>query len=166
MRRHLAGAVACFVCGAGVAACVAGADADALKSTGLQPLEGGAHSRVAERSFRVVGDARTFRTLYASVHAHRVPPPRPPEVEFDTHVVLAAFLGARSTGGYRTGFGGVSVAGGIARVTVVERSPPAGAVPTQAMTAPYAFAALARRNVSLVEFVDGAGAVVLRQSLP
>ena len=162
MMRRLAAAVA-FVSGAGVAAWVAGADA--WSSTVLKPLEGGAHSGVAERSFRVVGDERTFGTLYASVHAHRMPPPRAPDVDFDTHVVLVAFLGSRSTGGHGTGFGAAAMEGGVARVAVVERAPPAGAVLTQAMTTPYAFAALARQNVRLVELVDGAGLVVLRGSL-
>ena len=164
MRRGLAAAVACFACGAGVAACAAGAVDLAAKV--LEPLEGGAHSGVAYRSFRVVGDERTFWMLYASVHAHRIPAPRPPAVEFDTHVVLVAFLGARSTGGHRTGFGAVAVEGDVARVALVERSPPVGAVLTQVMTTPYAMAALVRRDVKVVELVDGAGAVVLREALP
>ncbi len=164
MRRGLAAAVAFFACGAGVAACATGA-VD-LASRVLLPLEGGAHSGVADRSFRVVGDERTFRMLYASVHAQRIPAPRPPAVAFDTHVVLAAFLGARSTGGHRTGFGAVAVEGEVARVALVERAPPVGAVLTQVMTTPYAMAALARRNVKVVELVDGTGAVVLREALP
>ncbi|MDE0348346.1 MAG: protease complex subunit PrcB family protein [Gammaproteobacteria bacterium] len=129
------------------------------------PLESGSQSGVAERSFLVVGDVRTFRTLYASVHAHRMPSPRPPDVDFEAHVVLLAFLGARSTGGHRTGFGILAVEGGVARVPVVEQSPPAGALLTQAMTTPYAMATLARANLHTVELVDGTGAVVLRGSL-
>ena len=164
MKRRLAATVASFACGAGVAACtVAAVD---LESTALEPLERGAHSGVAYRSFRVIGDDRAFRTLYTSVHGHRMPAPRPPVVEFDTHVVVVAFLGARSTGGHRTGFGAVAVEGAVARVALVERAPPVGAVLTQVMTTPYAIAALARRNVKVVELVDGTGAVVLRAALP
>ena len=131
----------------------------------LDPLEGGGQSGVAERSFLVVADERTFSVLYASIHAHRMPSPVPPDIEFGTHVVLVAFLGTRSTGGHRTGFGAIVVEGDVARVAVVEQSPPADALLTQAMTTPYAIATLARANLRTVELVDGTGAVVLRRSL-
>ncbi len=135
-----------------------------MTAPALEPLEGGGQSGVAERSFLVVGDDRTFRALYASIHAHRLPSPRPPDVAFGTHVVLVAFLGTRSTGGHRAGFGAVVVEGDVARVAVVEQSPPADALLIQAMTTPYAMATLVRANIRTVELVDGTGAVVLRRS--
>ncbi len=163
MRRRCIAVGACLACGAGLVACAAGTPST---STLLEPLEGGGQSGVAERSFRVIGDERAFRALYAAVHANRMPSPRPPGVEFDAHVVLAAFLGTRSTGGHHTGFGPVTVEGGVARVSVAEESPPAGAVLTQATTTPYAMATLARSDLKAVELVDGKGAVVLREALP
>ena len=162
MRRRFIAAAVCLACG-GLVACAAGASST---STALEPLESGAQSGVAARSFLVIKDERTFRALYASVHANRMPSPAPPDIGFDTHVVLVAFLGARSTGGHRTGFGPVTVEGSVARVSVAEETPAAGAVLTQAMTTPYAMATLARRDLEAVELVDGTGAVVLREALP
>ena len=163
MRRPFIAVAACLVCGAGLVACAAGASST---RSALEPLESGGQSGVADRSFLVIGDEPTFRALYASVHANRMPSPRPPDIEFDAHVVLVAFLGGRSTGGHRTGFGMVTVEGSVARVWVVEESPPADAVLTQATTTPYAMATLARRDLKAVELVDGTGAVVLREALP
>lgn len=163
MRSRFIASAVCLACGAGLVACAAGPSST---FAALKPLESGGQSGVAERSFLVVWDERTFRALYASVHANRVPSPRPPDIEFDAHVVLVAFLGTRSTGGHRTGFGPVTVEDGVARVPVVEESPPAGVVLTQAMTTPYAMATLARRKVKAVELVDGTGAVLLRAALP
>ena len=163
MRRRFVAAAVCLACGAGLVACAFGAPP---MSAALEPLESGGQSGVADRSFLVIGDARTFRALYASVHATRMSPPGPPDIEFDAHVVLVAFLGTRSTGGHRIGFGPVTVEGGVARVSVAEESPPAGVVLTQAITTPYAMATLARRDLNAVELVDGTGAVLLRQALP
>ena len=162
MRRRLVTVAVRLACGAGVVACAAGAGLTPV----LEPLERGGQSGVTERSFLLVGDERTFRALYASVHAKRMPSPRPPDVDFDANVVVAAFLGTRSTGGYRTAFGAVAVEGGVARIVVVEEGPPAEALLTQAMTAPYAMATVSRGNLRAVELVDGMGAVVLHASLP
>ena len=160
MRRRIQFAVAaCVMCGVQLAACAAAV------SLTLKSVESGPQSGVAERSFRVVVDQRTFRELYASVHGLRISPPRPPEIDFESHVVLLAFLGTRSTGGYRIGFGEVVVAEDVARVAVMEQSPPDGVVLTQAMTTPYAMATLTRGNVKAVELVDRTGAVVFRASL-
>ncbi len=150
----------CVACGTGFATCAAGA------SSTLRSLESGAQSGVTERSFRIVSDECAFRQLHRSVHAHRIPLPPPPEVDFDRDIVLAAFLGARSTAGYHAGFGEVDVAGDMARVIVFERSPPAGAVLAQVVTTPYAMAALSRWNLKAVVLVDPSGTVLFRAPLP
>ena len=159
MMRRLVAVAACLACVAGPVACAAEVP---FAAHALELLESGGQSGVEERSFLVVADERTFRALYASIHAHRMPSPVPPCIEFGTHVVLVAFLGTRSTGGHRTGFGAMVVEGGAARVVVVERSPPPDALLTQAMTTPYAMATLTRANLETVELVDGTGAVVLQ----
>ena len=160
MMRRVPSAIAACALGAGLLACAAG------EPVALAPLESGAQSGVTERSFRVVVDENAFRELHASVHNLRMSLPRPPDVDFAANVVLVAFLGRRSTGGYGTGFGDLTVEGRVARATVVERSPPEGAILTQAITTPYAMATLPRDGVEVVELVDGRGAILLRASLP
>ena len=153
-------AIAACAFGAGLLACAAG------EPVTLAPLESGGQSGVVDRSFRVVADENAFRELHASVHALRLPPRRPPDVDFEAHVVLVAFLGRRSTGGYGMGFGEARVEGGLVRATVIERSPPEGAILTQAITTPYAMATLPRDGIEAVELLDGNGTVLLRASLP
>ena len=158
--RRVPSAIAACAFGAGLLACASG------EPVALAPLESGAQSGVTERSFRVVVDENAFRELHASVHSLRMPPPRPPEVDFAANVVLVAFLGRRSTGGYGIGFGEASVEHGVARATVVKWSPSPGAILTQAITTSYAMATLPRDGIEVVELVDDGGAILLRTSLP
>ena len=134
----------------------------------LLKVEAGTLSNVETRSFRVVSDLESFRQLYATIHGQVLPPPTPPAVDFDSHIALLVFLGRRSTGGHRVGFGDTAeVSDGIATVPIVEQSPPANAALAQVVTTPYAIAMLGRGDYKEVVFADTAGQpvgrVLLRQ---
>jgi len=137
--------------------------AEAADSSRLVPLESGNHSNAVDRSFQVLFDQPAFNKLHRNVHSGRLPPPASPQVDFDRFVVVAAFMGQRSTLGYRIGFGdAVAFEGGTASLPVTERGPPPGTVQGQAITTPYAIAALARGDYKEVAFVDPNGAVLQR----
>ena len=127
----------------------------------LTPIESGVHSNVSDRSLQVVFDQDAFRELHRRIHAHRLPSPRAPSVDFSRVLAVAAFMGWRPSLGYRIGFGDVVVVeGGRASVQVVESEPPPGAVRGQAVTTPYALATLACAECDAVDFVDTEGGVI------
>ena len=139
------------------------AHAVAAASSALVPLESGNHSNAVGRSFQVLFDQQTFNRLHRSVHAHRSPPPDAPQVDFDRFVVVAAFMGQRSTLGYRIGFGdAVAIEDGTASLPVTESRPPPDAVLGQVITTPYAFASLACGGYEEVAFADPDGIVLER----
>lgn len=127
----------------------------------LTPLESGTHSNVPVRSFQAVFDQDAFRNLHRHIHSHRLPPPSAPTVDFDRFVVVAAFMGQRSTLGYRIRFGdAVAVEDGTAILSVTESQPPPNTVQGQVITTPYAIAALAHGSYEKIAFVDPYGTVL------
>ena len=102
---------------------------DVTTGGGLEVIETGSQSKVAEAFVAVARDAQTYesiRKLHESLPALR------PEF-FTKNAVVAAFLGRRNTGGYSVGI--ARDAEGALRVSEV--APPKGAMVTMALTAPY-----------------------------
>ena len=121
-------------------------------------IESGTQAACAQAGYRVIDDAEAFRRLYAGLHAQRLPAPMPPAIDFHRHIVVVACLGGRSSTGYGVSFGeSVAIDQGVATVRVIERRPPPGAIVGQAITNPYAIAALPRSSLGAVLFVDAAG---------
>jgi len=61
----------------------------------------------------------------------------PPPVDWSKEMVLAAFMGSRTTGGYRVQIQGAEEVAGKLVVTVTERKPGPGDIVAQAFTTPY-----------------------------
>ena len=111
-------------------------------------------------------DQYAFRKLHRRIHSHRLPPPSAPTVDFDRFMVVAAFMGQRSTLGYRIRFGDVAaIDGGTAILTVTESQPPPDTVQGQVITTPYVIAALAQGSYEKIAFVDPYGTVLERVTL-
>ena len=98
-------------------------------SDGLKVLMEGSQSGVADAFVAVARDAETYAALRERLG-------RLPELSADsfrTSVVVAAFLGRRTTGGYS-----VQITGGKeGSIRLSESQPPKGAIVTQALTTPF-----------------------------
>ncbi len=96
---------------------------------GVQPAEAVGPSAQGERIIESPDDfARAYRALVGR---------RPPEIDFDTNVVVAFYMGKQPTGGYAIEVEQVRELGGAIEVRVVATQPGSGCVTTQAITAPY-----------------------------
>jgi len=96
---------------------------------GMKVLAEGAYGNVSEAFIAVVRDAEGYAALRALAG-------NLPEVNADlfrTHAVVAAFLGTRTTGGYKVNI--TREANNALRIS--EAAPPQGAITTQALTAPF-----------------------------
>ena len=149
-----------LVAAVGLVGCMSTADLP------LTPVESGVQSNVTAQAVNVVSHIDSFRRLYADIHAHVLPPRRPPAIDFDKDVALVAFLGRRSTGGHGISFGDtVTINDRVATVSVIVRSPPADAVLPSLVTTPYAIATLKRGDYDLVVFADSSGTELGRVAL-
>jgi hypothetical protein len=101
----------------------------AAQNADLKVLVEGQHSNVSNAFIAVARDAETYAALRGMV-------PKLPEVDkdfFDSNLVMAVFLGERSTGGYGVTFGRA----GRGTIRIGERKPSKEALVTQAITAPF-----------------------------
>ena len=100
---------------------------------------------------RVVEDAQSWMALWREMTRDRQPAPPTPTVNFENEMVLAAFLGQRSTGGHSIEITQVEIKDCTMLVTVERSSPPPGGMVTMAFTQPSHAVIVARTDLP-VEF--------------
>ena len=95
----------------------------------VKELAGGSYGKIQEPFVAVVRDAETYAALREMIESL----PQLNAEFFKTHLVVAAFLGQRRTGGYS-----VQIARAANnRLRVSSTSPSSGSMTTQALTAPF-----------------------------
>lgn len=110
------------------------------------------NSGIEERRRVVVRDDGEWRALWRQATGNILPPPEPPEVEFGAHMVVAAAMGRRPSGGYSIEIDEVRRDGGRLYVSVVETSPGPDCFTTQALTEPLVAVRVPRADdVAFVE---------------
>lgn len=121
----------------------------------FDPVEGATSfmSGIPDRRRIVIDDGAEWAEFWAALYANVSPTPDPPAMDFGSHVVIAATMGQRPTGGYLIRIEEVTRTGSDLRVVVVETAPGAGCITTQAFTAP-ATAVTVPQPVGEVEFVE------------
>jgi len=89
---------------------------------------------VEERSYRVVQSDEEWQALWGAIRGNPAPPP---DVDFATQTVIAAFFGIANTGGYSIKIGDILLGQDAApRVLTETRSPGPGCGTTEALTYP------------------------------
>jgi hypothetical protein len=96
----------------------------------------GAYSAQDKPKREIVRDVKGWESLWRAMKGKRVPLPELPEVDFQKHMVIGAFMGSRSTGGYSVHITRIEQNDKIV-VTVRETAPGPGDMVTMALTAPY-----------------------------
>ena len=134
-------------------------------ATTVTHVEAGVYSALQERAFLVIESREDFARWYQDLHAHRLPPPAVPRIDFRQHLVLAVSMGHRSTGGYSIRIADAALDGDIIRVSIVERQPAPGTAQTTAVTSPYAIAIVPRGDFAEVSFVGTGGQTLAVQNV-
>ncbi len=128
-------------------------------------IERGVHS-FAQESYRVIQDEVNLRAIFAEIRAKDVSPRPIPEVDFDRFVVVAAFMGERSTTGYSVDFAEKTrQSDDVLFVTVLASSPKPGMLLGGMVTSPYAIASFERGGYDAVMLVDAEGREIDKISL-
>ena len=134
-------------------------------ATTVTHVEVGVYSALQERAFLVIESREDFARWYQDLHAHRLPPPPVPRIDFRQHLVLAVAMGHRSTGGYAIRIADAALDGDTIRVSIVERQPAPGTAQTTAVTSPYAIAIVPRGDFAEVSFVGTGGQTLAVQNV-
>lgn len=101
----------------------------------LARFEGAFSSEKAEKGL-ILRDATAWEALWKVMNANLDAVPELPKVDFDKNMVVAYFLGEKTSGGWGVTIQSVNTVDGL-KVTYVVRSPAPGAVTTTVMTYPY-----------------------------
>jgi hypothetical protein len=108
--------------------------------------QAGTHSGIHALETVIVRSPEEWEALWSRHVADRIGTRRePPLVGFQEQLVVGFFAGDRPTGGYAVRFLGLE--GCLAKFEL--RHPPPGAVLTQAITQPYAMAAITRTDLPI-----------------
>ena len=97
----------------------------------------GDQSGIASKQLLVIRDADTFTDFWADHTALMAPQPAEPDVDFETDMVVAAFLGERATGGFSVQIEDVRENNDFIIVDVEIETPGDDCVLTQSVTQPH-----------------------------
>ena len=133
----------------GMAACSAEPGESGTSTVEFKLLAQGAESGIESQRFEVIRDEAAFRSAWEA-HAHPATPAQgPPKVDFQTAMVIAAFAGTKSSGGYHLDIAKISQDGDRLEVTMVLTQPGADCFVSEVMTQPYVMATTPRSSQSV-----------------
>lgn len=113
-------------------------------------------SGITDRRRIAIRNAAEWADFWQQVTASESPAAPVPEVDFSQHMVIAAALGERPSGGYTVEIAGISASNGRPVATVVERAPGPDCITTSALTQPVDAVIVPNEglNVSDVTFAE------------
>lgn len=118
----------------------------------IRELGRGAYSGMNVATNRVIKTEGEWEKLWKRHGAIRVPPEPAPAVDFEKEMVVAVFMGQKSTGGYAIEIKRIETTALRLRIIVERKEPGPDAIVTQALTAPFHFVAVGRSELK-PEFV-------------
>lgn len=137
---------------------LAGACFGWLAANGAEPLElrniaKGGVSGIVETKQLVVTNASEWAKLWSAHRANTRGDTQLPEVAFVKEMVVFVAMGQQRTGGYSVEIVKVEPGEKTLKILVKRKSPPKGAMVTQALTAPFHIVAVPRSELK-PEFVE------------
>ncbi len=126
----------------------------------VQSLASGAHSQDRGRDvrFAIASDPASFRSLIGRISAPDRSPVDVDEIDFESQLVIAAFMGVCPTAGYSISFDSTAKSrGNTLEMRVRTSSPSAGGGVAQVITSPYTLAVVDRLSISRIRFVSADG---------
>lgn len=102
----------------------------------------------------VARNQRQWEQIWRYSAGTQVPQPEMPEIDFDVHMVIAVFMGQRSSGGYAVTIDSVTEKEDHVEVRYTTRSPGHGDMVTTALTSPFHIVVVPASAVEDVRFIE------------
>ncbi len=110
----------------------------------LETVVWGTYCALENPEQRVITNNVDWQQLWGRMYAQESPMPELPKIDFGQKMVLADFLGTRSSSGYIIEISDVKVSDSILEVSVLESTPGRNCLTTQALTQPFHVALIPR----------------------
>jgi hypothetical protein len=123
--------------------------------------------RFASLYIDVITEKEAFTRLFRDIHAHQLPPPAPPAIDFEQAVVFIVSMGERPTTGYSVDIDHIEQDGNVLRVKMHLREPSPQARHAAMITQPFVMVKIQKgRGVRRVEFIAQDSTILHSLSLP
>ncbi len=122
------------------------------KDASFATLDRGIQSSVNVPTRKVLKKQKEWEELWAEIHPiiENNPSLARPEIDWEKEMVLAIFMGFKSTGGYTTEITKIIETKNSLEVTVLEKGPESNTIVTQVFTSPYHLVKTVRTNKSVI----------------
>ncbi|MBI5065915.1 protease complex subunit PrcB family protein [Candidatus Woesearchaeota archaeon] len=120
------------------------------KTISLEEISKGAHSAHNERTHYKISDNVTWNKVWTKTFANCSSIPAVPSVDFSTEMVLAVYMGAKSSGGYNITIEKIVETEERLEILVKEVNRKPGMMTTMAITKPYHIVKTAKSNKELL----------------
>lgn len=108
----------------------------------------GAYSAKEEAEQMLITDEETYYSLWAEIHQNQMPAPKPPRVDFSTNMMVASFMGMKTSGGYSTSLSKAIFHKELVYFLIQETFPGPGCLTTSAITYPYVLGVVEKKSVN------------------
>ncbi len=102
----------------------------------------------------VARNQREWERIWRYSAGTRMPRPEVPEIDFNAHMIIAVFMGQRSSGGYAVTIDSVTEKENHVEVRYTTRSPGPGDMVTMALTSPYHIVVVPAGKAGNVRFIE------------
>ncbi len=119
----------------------------------IRNIAKGAFSGVSEPIQKVIQDKLTWEKLWTAHRANMKGDLKIPEINFSKEIVVFVAMGRQRTGGYAIEISNIRPANNRLQISIKRKTPPTGAMVTQALTAPFHIVAVAKSDLK-PEFVE------------
>ncbi|MGQ9630068.1 MAG: protease complex subunit PrcB family protein [bacterium] len=132
MHRGVIGILAIAIIGS-----IAFAAGESRILSDVEVIGKGFQSGYTEAANLVIKDEEEWKAIWEKVATPTLPKPEIPKVDFEKNMLIAVFMGQKSTGGYSVEVVGVEYRSDEVVVHIKETSPKPGAIVTQSLTQPF-----------------------------
>lgn len=119
------------------------------------------------QQIEVFQNKSSFKKAYQEIHAHRLPPQKTPEIDFEDAMLVIISLPEQATSGHRVSVQHIQKHGALLKITIKITKPKPGRLQTPMQTQPFVILKInkAPRFFSQVALFDETGRELLKQAL-
>lgn len=123
--------------------------ASAISFTNIQKA---AYSGLENEENLLINNAADWAEFWSQANSNQSPTPERPDINFNVHVVLAACMGTKNTGGHSIEIAETKIAGESVYAKVIKSSPGPGCMSSMAITYPYHVIQIEKGNIKKAVF--------------
>ena len=117
----------------------------------FEVISSGSQSAVEQEGVQLIDNESAWVSLWKEVHQNQFPIPDPISVDFNTHQVLAIFMGMKTTGGYQVKAESLQFDSSTFRLQAIYELPGKNCMVTEALTYPFLILKTPRQSTQKVD---------------